>query len=57
MRESTTQKSRSGHSNFRPLVYPFLYDQLLAKRKVLGSEIRGDFELRPNEQNKIFKRF
>jgi hypothetical protein len=30
---------------------------LLAKRKVLGSEIRGDFELRPNEQNKISKRF
>ena len=45
------------HSNLRPLVRPFHYDQLLAKRKVLGCEIRGDFELRPNEQNKIPKRF
>jgi hypothetical protein len=41
----------------KPLVHLFHYDQLLAKRKVLGSEIRGDFELRPNEQNKISKYF
>jgi hypothetical protein len=45
------------HSNLRPLVRTSHYDQLLAKRKVFGSEIRGDFELRPNEQNKISKRF
>ncbi len=44
-------------SNFWPLVRPFHYDQLLAKPKVLDSEIRGDLELRPNEQNKISKRF
>ncbi|MCP4339663.1 MAG: hypothetical protein GY799_12430 [Desulfobulbaceae bacterium] len=45
------------HSNFRPLVRSFHYGQLLAKRKVFGSEIRSDLELRPYEQNKIFKRF
>ncbi len=45
------------HSNLRPLVRPFHHDQLLAKRKVFGSEIRSDFELRPYEQNKISKRF
>jgi hypothetical protein len=32
------------------------YDQLLAKRKVFGSEIRDDFELRPNEK-KNFQAF
>ena len=45
------------HSNLRPPVRPFHNDQLLAKRKVFGSEIRSDFELRPYEQNKISKRF
>ena len=45
------------YSNFRPLVRPFHYGQLLAKRKVFGSEIRSDFDLRPNEQNKISMRF
>ena len=45
------------HSNFRPLVRSFHYGQLLAKRKVFGSEIRSDLELRPYEQNKISKRF
>lgn len=45
------------HSNFRPAVRPFHYGQLLAKRKVFGSKIRGDFDLRPYEQNKISKRF
>ncbi|MCP4400295.1 MAG: hypothetical protein GY801_23680 [bacterium] len=44
-------------SNLRPLVHPFHYDQLLAKRKDFGSEIRAGFELRPNEQDKISKRF
>ncbi len=41
------------HSNLRLLVHPFHYNQLLAKRKIIGNEIRGDFELRPNEQNII----
>ena len=45
------------HSNLRPLVRPFHYGQLLAKRKVLGSEIRSNSEFRPNEQNKITKHF
>jgi hypothetical protein len=44
-------------SNFRSLVCPFHYGQLVAKCKVLGSEIRSDIELRPYEQNKISKRF
>jgi len=44
-------------SNFRPLVRPFHYGQLLAKRKVLGSKIRGDFDLRQYERNKISKCF
>jgi len=45
------------HSNFRPLVRPFHYGQLVAKRKVFGSKIRNDFELQPYEQNKISKHF
>ena len=45
------------YSNFRPLVRPFHSGQLLAKGKIFGSEIRINFELRPNEQNKISKRF
>ena len=45
------------HLNLRPPVHPFHHGQLLAKRQVLGSEIRSDSELRPNEQNKISKRF
>ena len=45
------------HSYLRPPVCPFHYGQLLAKRQVLGSEIRSDSELRQYERNKIFKRF
>ncbi len=45
------------HSNFRSLVRPFHYGQLLAKRKVLDSEIRGDYDLRQYERNKISKCF
>jgi hypothetical protein len=37
------------HSYFRPPVRSFHHDQLLAKRQVLGSEIRGDPESQPNE--------
>ncbi len=48
----------SGRSGlYRPLVRPFHYGQLLAKRKVLGSEIRSNSEFQPNEQNKITKHF
>ena len=45
------------HSNLWPPVCPFHYGQLLSKRKVFGSEIRIDLELRRYEQNKISKRF
>ena len=45
------------YSSFWPLVCPFHYGQLLAKRKVLDSEIQGAFDLRPYEQNKISKSF
>ena len=37
------------HSNLRPPVRPFHHDQLLAKRQVLSSEIRGDPESQPNK--------
>lgn len=52
----TTQKNRSVIRN-QPLVRPARCGQLLAKSKILGSEIRGTSEFRLNEQNKISMRF
>ena len=55
--ERKTQKSRSALRIFGRLFVRFHYGQLVAKCKVLGSEIRSDIELRTYEQNNISKRF